>query len=63
MFLPISQLYQEIILDHGQDPRNFGSIIRTAAALGAGGILYPKKNSSKLTPFNFEESLKCSAKL
>lgn len=39
-----------IILDRIQDPRNFGSIIRTAAALGAGGILYPKKNSSKLTP-------------
>lgn len=37
-----------IILDRIQDPRNFGSIIRTAAALGAGGIIYPKNNSSKL---------------
>ncbi len=39
-----------IILDRIQDPRNFGSIIRTAAALGAGGIIFSKKNSSKLTP-------------
>jgi len=39
-----------IILDRIQDPRNFGSIIRTAAALGAGGIIFSKKNSSQLTP-------------
>ncbi|MED5579933.1 MAG: 23S rRNA (guanosine(2251)-2'-O)-methyltransferase RlmB [Nitrospinota bacterium] len=38
-----------IMLDRIQDPRNFGSIIRTASALGAGGVLYTKNGSSKLT--------------
>lgn len=34
-----------IILDHLQDPHNFGAIIRTAEALGIKGIIIPKNRS------------------
>jgi 23S rRNA (guanosine2251-2'-O)-methyltransferase len=34
-----------IILDHLQDPHNFGAIIRTAEALGVKGIIIPKNRS------------------
>ncbi len=40
--LAFSQL---LILDHLQDPHNFGAIIRTAEALGIKGIIIPKNRS------------------
>lgn len=39
-----------IILDEVEDPYNFGSIIRTAVAAGADGIIIPKRRSSPVTP-------------
>ncbi len=39
-----------IILDHLQDPHNFGAIIRTAYAAGAHGIIFPDKRSVDITP-------------
>jgi 23S rRNA (guanosine2251-2'-O)-methyltransferase len=39
-----------LILDHIQDPYNFGAIIRTSNALGIKHIIIPKKRSIKVTP-------------
>ncbi|MCF8009293.1 MAG: 23S rRNA (guanosine(2251)-2'-O)-methyltransferase RlmB [Halanaerobiales bacterium] len=38
-----------VILDHIQDPHNFGAIIRTAYAAGVDAIIYPKDRASSLT--------------
>ncbi len=38
-----------LLLDGIQDPRNLGAILRTAAALGAGGALWPKDSAAELT--------------
>lgn len=39
-----------IILDEITDPHNLGSIIRTADAVGAHGIIIPKRRSVHITP-------------
>ncbi|MDE0332867.1 MAG: 23S rRNA (guanosine(2251)-2'-O)-methyltransferase RlmB [Nitrospinae bacterium] len=39
-----------LLLDGLQDPRNFGAILRSAAALGAGGVVWPKDGAVGLTP-------------
>ncbi len=39
-----------LLLDGVQDPRNFGAILRSAAALGAGGVVWPRNNAVGLTP-------------
>jgi len=38
-----------LILDHLEDPHNFGAIIRTAEAAGIGGIIIPKDRSVNVT--------------
>lgn len=38
-----------IVLDELQDPHNVGSIIRSAAAFGASGILIPSNNQAPIT--------------
>ena len=38
-----------LILDGIEDPYNFGSIIRSAAAAGVNGIIFPKRRSSGIT--------------
>lgn len=39
-----------VILDQIQDPQNFGSIIRTAHAAGAHGIMFPERRAAGITP-------------
>ena len=39
-----------VLLDGVEDPGNLGSIIRTAAAAGAHGVVIPKDRSAGLTP-------------
>jgi 23S rRNA (guanosine2251-2'-O)-methyltransferase len=39
-----------VILDGVEDPRNLGSVIRTAAAAGAHGVVIPTRRSAELTP-------------
>ncbi len=39
-----------IVLDEIKDPYNLGSIIRTAGAVGAHGVIIPKRRSAALTP-------------
>ena len=39
-----------VFLDHLEDPHNFGALIRSAAAFGALGVVYPKDRSAPLSP-------------
>ncbi|MGB4124794.1 MAG: 23S rRNA (guanosine(2251)-2'-O)-methyltransferase RlmB [Dethiobacteria bacterium] len=39
-----------IMLDHLQDPQNFGSLLRTADAAGMHGVIIPKDRTVKITP-------------
>jgi 23S rRNA (guanosine2251-2'-O)-methyltransferase len=39
-----------VLLDHLTDPQNVGSIIRTAEALGCGGIVMPRAHAAGITP-------------
>ena len=39
-----------LILDHIQDPHNFGAIIRTAHAAGVDAVIFPKDRACGITP-------------
>jgi 23S rRNA (guanosine2251-2'-O)-methyltransferase len=39
-----------LLLDQVEDPRNLGGVIRTAEAVGAGGVLLPQRGSCGITP-------------
>ena len=39
-----------LLLDHLEDPFNFGGLLRTAEAFGVPAVLYPKKRQVPLTP-------------
>lgn len=39
-----------VILDHLEDPHNFGAVIRSVYVLGAHGIIIPKDRSVSVTP-------------
>lgn len=39
-----------VILDHLEDPQNVGSILRTACAVGATGVIIPEDRASGITP-------------
>jgi 23S rRNA (guanosine2251-2'-O)-methyltransferase len=39
-----------LILDSLQDPQNFGSLLRTAEAVGAHGVVIPKRRAVGVTP-------------
>ncbi len=39
-----------LILDHIQDPQNFGSLIRAGDATGIGGVILPQDRSVAVTP-------------
>ncbi len=50
MYAPLEELLKKedsflVILDHLEDPHNFGAIIRTCEAAGVDGILIPKDRS------------------
>jgi len=45
-----------VALDHVQDPRNFGAILRTAAAAGALGVIIEKKRCCDVTETVYETS-------
>ncbi|MEE3928065.1 23S rRNA (guanosine(2251)-2'-O)-methyltransferase RlmB [Mycoplasmopsis ciconiae] len=51
---PLEVIYKDkpmsvLILDHIQDPHNFGAIIRTANAAGVKHIIYPKDRAADIT--------------
>ena len=39
-----------LILDHLQDPQNFGTLIRAAEAAGVSGVVIPENRSAEITP-------------
>ena len=39
-----------LVLDHLEDPQNVGSILRTACAVGATGVVIPEDRASGITP-------------
>jgi 23S rRNA (guanosine2251-2'-O)-methyltransferase len=39
-----------VVLDHVEDPRNLGSVVRSAAAFGAGAVLFPPRRQVQVTP-------------
>ncbi len=39
-----------VMLDGVEDPRNFGAIVRSAAAFGAHGVLFAKDRAAPITP-------------
>ena len=39
-----------LALDHLEDPRNLGAILRTADAVGVHGVILPKQRSASVTP-------------
>lgn len=39
-----------VVLDHLEDPQNVGSILRTACAVGATGVVIPEDRASGITP-------------
>ena len=39
-----------VILDHLEDPQNVGSILRTACAIGATGVIIPEDRGAGVTP-------------
>jgi len=45
-----------LILDHLEDPRNLGSLLRTAAAAGVGGVIIPRDRACGITPVVYKTS-------
>jgi len=39
-----------VVLDHVEDPRNLGAVIRSAAAFGGAGVLIPERRQAAVTP-------------
>lgn len=53
-YLDVSDLIETkktlLILDHVQDPQNFGALIRAADAVNIGGVILPQDRSVSVTP-------------
>ena len=54
-YAPLERLFARssssaLVLDGLQDPRNLGAILRTARALGVGGVVLPRDRSVGVTP-------------
>jgi 23S rRNA (guanosine2251-2'-O)-methyltransferase len=53
-YVPLENLVKEnaflVILDHLEDPHNFGAIIRTCEAAGVDGIIIPRDRSVSVNP-------------
>ncbi len=45
-----------LLLDHLQDPHNFGSLLRTADAAGVDGVIIPRDRACGVTPAVFKSS-------
>jgi 23S rRNA (guanosine2251-2'-O)-methyltransferase len=39
-----------VVLDHVEDPRNLGAVVRSAAAFGAAGVFFPPRRQVRITP-------------
>lgn len=52
-----------VALDHVNDPRNLGAIVRSAAAFGATGVLIPERRSAGMTAAAWKTSAGAAARL
>ncbi len=52
-----------VVLDHIQDPRNLGAIMRSAAAFGASGIVVPERRAAGVTVAAWKVSAGAAARL
>ncbi|NMB35014.1 MAG: 23S rRNA (guanosine(2251)-2'-O)-methyltransferase RlmB [Firmicutes bacterium] len=50
-----------LLLDHLQDPQNFGSLLRTADAAGLDGVIIPRDRACGVTPAVFKSSAGAAA--
>ena len=48
--IPADKRETILVLDSIQDPRNFGTILRTAECAGVGGVIIPERRSVQVTP-------------
>jgi 23S rRNA (guanosine2251-2'-O)-methyltransferase len=54
-YAPLDELVADdchtaLVLDGVQDPRNLGAVLRTARAVGVGGVVLPRDRSAGVTP-------------
>jgi 23S rRNA (guanosine2251-2'-O)-methyltransferase len=54
-YVPLERLLADdcrstLVLDGVQDPRNLGAVLRTARAVGVGGVVLPRDRSAGITP-------------
>jgi 23S rRNA (guanosine2251-2'-O)-methyltransferase len=54
--IPIGTATVLVALDGVMDPQNFGAVIRSAVALGAGAVVWPEHASAPLSPATFRAS-------
>ncbi|WP_084075156.1 23S rRNA (guanosine(2251)-2'-O)-methyltransferase RlmB [Demequina sp. NBRC 110052] len=52
-----------VVLDHIQDPRNLGAIMRSAAAFGASGIVVPERRAAGVTVAAWKVSAGAAARI
>ena len=52
-----------VVLDHIQDPRNLGAIMRSASAFGASGIVVPERRAAGVTVAAWKVSAGAAARL
>lgn len=52
-----------VALDHVNDPRNLGAIVRSAAAFGAVGVLIPERRSAGMTAAAWKTSAGAAARI
>jgi len=52
-----------VVLDHIQDPRNLGAIMRSAAAFGASGVVVPERRAAGVTVAAWKVSAGAAARL
>ena len=52
----LDELAVIVALDEIEDPQNFGAVIRSAVALGAGAIVWPEHHAAPLSPATFRAS-------
>ncbi len=45
-----------VVLDAIEDPQNFGAIVRSAVAMGAGCVMWPEHHAAPLSPATFRAS-------
>ena len=62
-FLEAASPVRILVLDHIQDPRNLGAIMRSAAAFGASGVVVPDRRAAGVTVAAWKVSAGAAARI